>query len=506
MISDWIEFGTVSAERDENLTNYFFENGVLQSVIENRYSFLVLGRKGAGKTAVFQHLRDNPRKYLGADDLSIHLSLQDYSWNVHKLLATDGSAPSLAYAQSWKYIIYLEAINALKRKGFDSTRLRKSYNLIERVYGSPVPSFVQLIGSKFLKLSKINLPSGNINFDGNDLSNFNVSGGEVEFESVKNDASLQTALNKTLERFTDIFEDALVDVSGKGIRIFISFDRIDEAWDAASFESSQKIISGLIAASEYIVRTMGGFLRPIVFLREDIFETLDINDKNKLRADCGKLLAWNKEGLSRMILMRVNFFAEKTGNIPFSRINDMFDREQMRQQKLPFDYILGRTMLRPRDFIRFFDLIRSDMRERKDNPFGNVTINEARLECQSVYNAEAAYSEWLVEELRDEWRAQFPRINDLFSAIQNNGNTNFSMDDLSLFLQKNGKTSTSIEVAHDIKFLFDNSIIGFRIGNAQQWKFKCFFNSQGYVESPIYKVHDGLNRGLNLREKRASPT
>ncbi|EBC0262417.1 ATPase, partial [Salmonella enterica] len=52
----WIEVGKLSAERDDNLVNYFFDNGVLQSVINTPSSFLILGRKGAGKTALFRYL------------------------------------------------------------------------------------------------------------------------------------------------------------------------------------------------------------------------------------------------------------------------------------------------------------------------------------------------------------------------------------------------------------------------------------------------------------------
>ena len=93
MMIDWIDFGQVSAERDDNLSEYFFENGVLQSTLENKNSFLVLGRKGAGKTAVFQHLRNNSDKYLGKEDFLITLSLQDYSWDIHGLLAATEKRP-----------------------------------------------------------------------------------------------------------------------------------------------------------------------------------------------------------------------------------------------------------------------------------------------------------------------------------------------------------------------------------------------------------------------------
>lgn len=436
MIIDWIDFGQVSAERDSNLSSYFYDNGVLNSVIKNRHQFLILGRKGAGKTAVFQHFSENPNNYIGPCDVATSLSLQNYSWNVHSLLATDGKAPSLAYIQSWKYIIYLLALRRLIEVGFDSPKLRYAKRIIEKIYTSPTPSFGQLIGQKILQLSRLKLPSGSLDLDDSSLDKISAEGGEISFNDVQNDTSLQGALNRSIERLSEIFEDALLEALSADRRIFVTFDRIDEAWDSSSFESSKKIIAGLIGAAEYIGGKLNGALRPIIFLREDIFETLELNDKNKLRSDCGTLLAWSKDGLSRMILERVNFFARQSKKNEVSNINELFDRSQMRQQRAPFDYIMLRTMLRPRDFIRLFQLVKQDMQERRDNPFEHEEVNGERLECRSIYNAEPAYSEWLVEELRDEWRAQYPLINDLLSAIQNNGRTNLTSDDLEKALQK----------------------------------------------------------------------
>lgn len=504
MMIDWIGFGQVSAERDANLSEYFFENGVLQSVVGNRHQFLVLGRKGAGKTAVFQHLNENHLKYMLRGDVATSMSLQNYSWDVHGLLAADGKAPSLAYIQSWKYIIYLLAVRRLLEASCSNTKIKAAGRIIAKIYTSPTPSLTEVIGQKLLQLSKLKLPSGGIGLEDGDFDSISADGGEISFSEVRDNNSLQVGLNRSIERLSDIFEDALLDALSADRRVFVSFDRIDEAWDSSSFEGSQKIISGLIGASEYISAKFLGVLRPIVFLREDIFETIDLNDKNKLKSDCGQLLAWNKDGLSRMILERVNFFARASGNPELARVEDLFDRDQMRQQRAPFDHIMLRTMLRPRDFIKFFQLIRQDMVDRRDNPFEDEAVNHDRLECEAIYNAEPAYSEWLVEELRDEWKTQYPRINDLFSAIQSNGKTNFTRDDLVVGLSRVGLSASPGEISNYLKFLFENSIIGFRVGKSNQWRYKCFFSSQGFVDSDLYKVHDGLHRGLNLTESRAS--
>lgn len=500
---DWIDFGQVSAERDENLSSYFFENGVLQSVIENRFRLLVLGRKGAGKTAVFQHFNENSERYIGKNDIAVKLSLQDYSWDVHSLLSAEGKATSLAYIQSWKYIIYLLCVKELIARGVRSKEILNAGRIIEKIYSSRAPTLGEVIGQKLLQLSKLKLPGGSVDFDGAEFEGFSANGGEISFSEVKANDALQIQLNRTLERLSNIFEKALISALEDGRKIVISFDRIDEAWDTASFESSQRIIAGLVGASEYINSKFRGQIRPIVFLREDIFETIDLNDKNKLRSDCGQLLACSKDGLSRMILERVNYFARSAEESELAKVEDLFDREQMRQQRAPFDHIMLRTMLRPRDFIRFFQLIKEDMIQRRDNPFEEEDVNDRYLECQAIYNVEPAYSEWLVSELKDEWRTQYPTINLLFATIQSMGKTNFDRADFEIALKANGLNDEKIDVQGYLRFLFENSIIGFRVGKSNQWRYKCFFSSQGFVESELYKVHDGLHRGLSLTESRS---
>lgn len=413
-----------------------------------------------------------------------------------------GQGVSLAYIQSWKYVIYLLAIKELVSKGASSKSLQKAAAVINRIYASPAPNLAEVVGQKLLQLSSLKLPTGSLDLEGGGLDSLSASAGEITFNDVQRDDSLRGVLNRSIERLTDYFERSLQETLSDEQRVFVTFDRIDEAWDNASFESSQRVISGLIGAAESISGKFRGTLRPVIFLREDIFDTLDLNDKNKLRSDCGQLLAWSREGLSRLILDRINFFARRAGQEEFSRIEQVFDREQMRQQRAPFDYITLRTMQRPRDFIKFFQLVKGDMHDRAENPYDEEPVNESNLECQAIYNAEPAYSEWLVEELRDEWRVQFPAINDLFAAIQNFGVTTLTAENLRSSLSALDKNVGPTEINSYLRFLYDNSILGFRVGKGQQWKFKSFFKSQGFVESELYKVHDGLHRGLSLTESR----
>jgi len=499
-IVDWIEFGQVAAERDTNLPHYFYDNGVLSAVIANKNQFLILGRKGAGKTAVFKVLQDNPAKYINVGDHCVTLSLQDYNWDIHRLLIAEGKAPSLAYLQSWKYVIYLTVLSVIIDTGHYGKKVSDAAKVISKIYSSPSPGFFEVIGGKLMSLSKVSLPKGNIEFDG---VNFALDGGEVAFEEVKGNDTLRASLNYSIGRLTEFFENALLDELTYDRRLFVAFDRIDEAWDIASFGHSQPIIAGLIGAAESITAKFKGYIRPIVFLREDIFEILDLNDKNKLRADCGRLLAWGKAGLERMILERINFYARQVKQPEFSAVADVFNRAKMRQGRSTFDYLLLRTMLRPRDFIRFFQLVKEDMNHRANDPFAHDKIDPAHLECESIYNAESAYSEWLVEEIKDEWRVQRPEINSLLTALRHHGFHTLTKDELLTALHTSSGAGVDIDIQSALRFLYDNSVIGFRLGKSQQWQFKCFNPSRGFVDAEVFKVHDGLHRGLTLKEKRA---
>lgn len=244
-ILDWIDVGKVSAERDDLLSEYFFDNGVLKSVIDSPSSFLVLGRKGAGKTAVFKYLSDNKVKFIKGDDVLIPLSFEDYNWNIHALLIDDNKAQSLAYKQSWRFVILIECVKAFREwysaKGYKvPKKLQKANKLLEKLFESPVPSISQLVGRKLLSLSRISLPKGGLDLEDGDIDSINVSGGNISFDDVQKDRTLQQHLSENIENLIRYLDDVLEDIINECPNIYICFDRVDEAWDDVSYESSKR--------------------------------------------------------------------------------------------------------------------------------------------------------------------------------------------------------------------------------------------------------------------------
>lgn len=508
-ILDWINFGKVSAERDDLLSAYFFDNGVLRSVITSPSSFLVLGRKGAGKTAVFRYLTENRNQFIKNEDILVPLSFEDYNWKIHSLLVNENKAESMLYKQSWRFIIFVECIKAFQlwfdKKGRRAPKeISVANKLLERVFDSPIPSIFQMVGRKLLSLSGLKLPKAGFDLEDGDLDSINVDGGEITFDDVEKSNDLKRAISENIENLIYHLEAALSSLDKDCPTVYVCFDRVDEAWDDVSFESSRRVIAGLVTACDSINAQYKDHVRPILFLREDIFEELSINDSNKLREDCGELLYWKRDSLFSMILRRVNYFAGMHGGAQITNIDAMFDRSEMRQRAKPSNYLLRRTMMRPRDLISFLNRIVETMKEKADDPFSSTPVVFEKLECESVYAAEPGYSEWLKQELLDEWKVQKPIIGNLLSAIQNNGSTNITRDSLQEHLKKLGTEVSTPEVLSHLRFLFDNSVIGLKLGSSTEWRFKCFYPSQGFVESDEYRVHEGLVRALNLTEPRAA--
>jgi hypothetical protein len=506
-IHDWIDFGKVSAERDDLLSHYFFDNGVLKAVCKSPSSLLVLGRKGAGKTAIFRHLTENPRSFLGVDDLLVPLSFEDYNWNIHTLLRNENKAESLIYKQSWRFVILIESLKAVAA-WFSQTgkappkQIATASRLLERLFDSPVPTIYQIVGRKLLSLSGFKLPKAGLDLEDGGLDSVSVEGGEVSFEQVQKDESLRQHLSENIENLIEYLDKALTNTSDQWPTTFVCFDRVDEAWDEVSYEASRKVIAGLVAACDSINAQYKGKLRPIVFLREDIFDSLSLNDANKLREDCGALLHWTKDSIASLILKRVNYFATQHGQPVVTSLDSLFDKSEMRQGARPSRYILLRTMMRPRDLISLLNRTVETMKDKANDPFADDAQTFDKLECESIYNAEPGYSEWLKLEVLEEWKVQRPSIVGLFNAIQNHGSTNFSLADLTNELKKLSIDEAPSEILENVRFLFENSVIGFRLGSSNEWRFKCFYPSQGFVEADEYRVHHGLVRALNLTETR----
>ncbi|WP_332728327.1 P-loop ATPase, Sll1717 family [Pseudomonas sp. ESBL9] len=494
MITDWINIGEVSAERDANLSNYFFDAGVSAELVNNTKQYLLLGRKGAGKTAVFLHLLKKPKKIFSEKDIVIGMSLQSYNWQAHQLLSNDLKAGGFQHRDSWRFVLCVETIRAyLTLLHGQGTKIPKDLAAAEKVlkklFDGPVPSWSELLGSKLFSLATAKLPDFSAGEEG-----VSVGGGEVSFENIKDDPSLRNSLNRNIENLTSWLEKCLNSVVSD-IRIFLIFDRLDEAWITDFVSQSKSIICGLLHASEHILQKFNGRVRPLVFLREDIFSTFDINDRNKLREDCSKSLRWTQEAIESLALTRINFFARKAGIPEVSSLHEIFHEKEMRSRTPPAKHIFNRTMGRPRDMVAF--LSRTFSTAKAEELYDKETD---KISSKAIYAAEPGYSEYLYEELSDEWRNQNEKFHDYLGTLENLRYAAITTNELESALSGKGIVHDRTSFRNVARFLFENSIIGITVGDSKQWRYRCFYPTQAFVDTDVVKVHPGLIKRLGLTE------
>lgn len=508
---DWLCVGPVSAERDANLQNYFYDAGVSSALVEDPTRFLMLGRKGAGKTAVFLHMKQRPRGLFKKTDVVVPLSTTEYNWRAHAALGDLNKTGGSQYRDSWRFVMSVEAIRAFSSTcQADGTAIPSAISsaqrLLNKLFGTPVPEWSELLRSKIFALSTCKLPSAGISAD----SEISIDGGEIGFSSVEKNDSLRSLLAFNIEYLTNFLETSLNE-GLNGHRVFVIFDRVDENWLSESLTECKKMIGGLIQAAEYYTQKFSGKLRPIVFLREDIFDGLDtINDRNKLKMDCSRTLLWDEETLEKLVLERINYFAKQKGASKIGSLDDLFDKSSVRSRSTPSKYLFQKTFCRPRDMVAFLSKI-IEVGKEYERDGDSLEDKDGKLSTKLIYDAEGAYSEYLRDEVFDEWKTQLPAIVGYLQVLTNIKYTTFSprmfeQEFTKVFKFGTRPDSLSEEIRRVLLFLFQVSIIGYKLGDSGKRCFRCFYSSRRFEDTDEYLVHLGLIKQLGLTEGRSAET
>jgi len=102
-------------------------------------------------------------------------------------------------------------------------------------------------------------------------------------------------------------------------------------------------------------------VRIYIFLRSDIYELLDFQDKNKITDNHVEYLNWDPVdetanlSLKRLAAKRIQENI-KTGEIGFQvNWSKIFDPANIGRNKLKWNFIMDQTFLRPRDLIKFLN-------------------------------------------------------------------------------------------------------------------------------------------------------
>jgi hypothetical protein len=477
-------FGDVAAEQDAVL-DYFVSTAAVDQVA-SLSKFLVLGRKGAGKTAIVRHFTEKT-----ADTSSSKaLSLSGYPWNVHASRVDKGASPIEAYVSSWRYLIAVELAALSLNHPVLMPWMDDAKGLISFLtenYGSTTVKLRDILSPPTLKLSKTSF----------EPTVLGCKLGSISLERSADDLRLGQELNA----LTDAILASVCSLCQREStpQLTLHFDELDQG--LSTFDTSRKnLVIGLVLAARQInqhLKDRHVTASAIVYLRTDLWEDLQFSDKNKINQGQTLHLFWDSQSLIRLVDARLQ---KHLGD--GAAWDNVSSPGVMRGTQTKWSHIVSRTFLRPRDVISFLNVALRKAKLRQGEPllFSNEDIVDAR----------ADYSLYLKQELDDEITPHWPSWSEALQACSRISTITFKKEQF-IAEYKNVITATNNVDAEDaLKFLYDFSVIGYEARSGyggSSWKFQYTDPSAGWDNSASrFKVHIGLKEYAKLAEERATTT
>jgi hypothetical protein len=376
-------FGLPAAEREAHLDQYFFESASYQRLLSGQKT-IVLGNRGAGKTAILRGLALQAR-----GTIVVQLAPDDYSYEMLESTLrkeVEGSwAKQGAYAAAWKYVLYISAMKAVTNR-----TPKMKHGAAGKLYS-------------FLRDNQINIDT-------------NPIGALISYikrlEGVKigsYEARLKARELARLYRLEELERPIgyLATVAAER-PVMILVDELDRGWDNS--EDARAFVAGLFNAATAINQEMR-HVRVILSLRLELFNSIPslFDDAQKYR-DLIEFLVWDESSLMKLMHKRLQVCLPEVEFLqPEHLWNRVFVENLGEGRGTSFRYLINRTLFRPRELIQFCEFVREAAIKRTAGvPFGFDLIQEA----------EPLHSETRLHDIAAEYRFDLPVLEPLFESFR----------------------------------------------------------------------------------------
>lgn len=489
-INNIVSFGSIDADNDSILLDAFEEHEAFIDAI-NFKKFLIIGKKGSGKTAIFKKIITQKSN----DIFTYGHTFSDYPWHYHEKQKVIGVPEQDRYLHSWKYLILLTLskiiLNHDNSIPFNESCLESAAKIekfIIDTYGSRDVDVTQIFTpSKVLKLN----PSFGINWG---VFKGDIKPGLLPIEYLP---TVIQDVNKTLA-------EIIMQTLNPRNKYYLTFDELDLGFDPRNADYKERLTGLMLAARNInlLAKENKLSLNVVVFLRNDIYNLLHFEDKNKITSNHVSYIEWDTERTSHTLqkLMENRFTAllkDKDGElVKWDSVFDETKKMTGRQEK--YQHIIDRTFLRPRDIIQFCNEI---LNAYKDNP-----SSEDKFSNEDINRSKNLYSRYFIDELDDEIHKHLPEYEKYFDIFRDIGFLQFEKKDFIEAFEKRKSQFSKIEPNDLLKSLFEFSIIGFyRVGGGgyggSEYSYKYNDEKATFdIQAEKLRVHPALMEYLQLKK------
>lgn len=487
-------FGGTDADNDDLLLRAFEDHQAYLDII-GRKRHLIIGRKGSGKTAIFKKLITTRAH----DFFAYGHTFSDYPWHYHDRQARIGIPDFDKYTHSWKYLALMSlskiALNQDQSLPCDNAALDGIVRLESFVidtYGSRDPDLSQVFSpTKVLRLRP----------------HF-----EVDLKALKAGISPEsvpiTELPVIVQEVNAAFAETVLSVLNPEHNYYIAFDQLDLGFDPTSPAYANKLIGLLLASRDLNIqaREKGLSVFIVVFLRDDIYDGLHFEDKNKMTENYVSLIEWDtarsRKTLKSLMERRFNILLAESEGEQISWEQVFNEAREMPGHQTKYEHMRDRTYLRPRDMIKFSNSTLAAYKERTAS--GSTDGDAIKIDNIDVHNARVEFSEYFLRELDDEVHKHIPEYQHYLDLLRVLGKWQFDKSEFETAYtgQPGNDEAPAISV---LETLYNFSIIGFyRAGGrgfgGSEYIFKYREDRVRFdPTSDRFRIHPGLIETLGLK-------
>lgn len=459
----------------EDTNRYFYHTSIVDKITSGSKSF-VIGRKGTGKTALTEHLVNQK----SSKRFSKKLSFKNFPFHeLYKLSDEEFTTPN-QYITIWKYLIYSSTAKLLINNENIDPEIR---NRLNSVYTGDIEQSLSRTVKRWVS------------------SQFKIG---ILGTGVEGGFSMSHSDNKTpwVER-VEILEDVLLQYLDNS-EYLIVFDELDEDYKDITIAKNNKqylsLITSLFKAVQDIRSIFLGEnyrLYPTVFLRDDIYDLLEDNDRNKW-SDLKSTLDWDETKIKNLLAFRISRAISPNGktmnfrdawNAIFTKGSVKYGSRQTKEMQ-PFLYITRSTQLRPRDYIRYIQACSEE----------TLDLNYKKIRPTTIKKIDKAFSNYLRNEMEDEIHGILPEIKkilDLFSSIRKQ---TLSIEEFKIAHSSaiNNDSIPKRDTFFVLKILFHFSVIGNQPKQSNNHVFRYKNPEAQLNQNEKITVHRGLFKALQI--------
>ncbi|SBW16133.1 hypothetical protein BR10RB9215_C20802 [Brucella sp. 10RB9215] len=369
---------------------------------------ILLGRTGTGKTAILNNIEAKNHNCIRLDPKDIAFDYIANS-NIISFLFDSGCNLSLLFQYLWKHVFCTKVI----QKYFENRNIFDvALDSLSKAK-SGVKTYIERYSDKFWIEHDVVIREISDSFAGRLESELRSALG-AEFAKIE--SGMMSELNLSSSQRKEIIARAQKAVSDMQIRelaraidslneimnnrqkqYYVIIDELDLDWVDSSIKYS--LIRSLIESAKSLRKLRN--VKIIIALRTDLYER-SINDDNIEGIQPEKYegmicdIRWSEKSLKNVVDKRIEFMFKRVYTKQGVKFSDIFPAEIRKKES--FEYIVERTLYRPRDIIAFLNAI-------LDISAGFPTIS-----TKNVTEAEANYSRKRFDALCREWETLHPHL------------------------------------------------------------------------------------------------